>query len=263
MPYVDLDGMRMYYAEHGRAEGPPLVLLHSFMATGDQWRRHLDAFGVRYRLIVPDLRGHGRSDNPAGLPAMNHRQFARDVVGLCRALGVDRAAFVGVSTGAMLLLSLALDAPDLPRAFVLAGGTFRYDDDLRRWWRTATPESVTRSIERARAMHTALGPDHWRLVAEAWIALGEHAHEEDFPAPDEIGAIRVPTLIVHGDRDHFFPVAIPVALYGLLPDAELCILPNTGHFPQADRPEWFAEIVLDFLARRDEGARLNAPDGRP
>jgi len=60
----------------------------------------------------------------------------------------------------------------------------------------------------------------------------------------------VPTLIVHGDRDRYFPVAIPVELYGLLPDAELCILPNTGHFPQADRPEWFNDIVLDFLARR-------------
>ena len=60
MPYVDLDGLRMYYAEHGRLDGPPLVLLHAFMATGEQWRRQIDAFGARYRLIVPDLRGHGR-----------------------------------------------------------------------------------------------------------------------------------------------------------------------------------------------------------
>jgi len=250
MPYVDLDGLRMYYAEHGRPDGPPLVLLHAFMATGEQWRRQIDTFGARYRLIVPDLRGHGRTGNPGGLAAMNHRQFARDVVGLCGALGIDRAAFAGISTGAMLLLSLALDAPDLPEALVLAGGTLRYDDELRRWWRTMTPESVTPSIERARAMHTAMGPEHWRLVAEAWIALSDHAHEEDFPEPDEISEIRVPTLIVHGDRDRYFPVAIPVELYRLLPDAELCILPNTGHFPQADRPAWFSDIVLDFLARR-------------
>src|SRR5690606_11131742 len=126
MPYVALDGLRMYYAEHGRPDGPPLVLLHAFMATGEQWRRQIDTFGARYRLIVPDLRGHGRTGNPGGLAAMNHRQFARDVVGLCGALGIDRAAFAGISTGAMLLLSLALDAPDLPEALVLAGGTLRY-----------------------------------------------------------------------------------------------------------------------------------------
>ncbi|MDI3339595.1 MAG: alpha/beta hydrolase [Sphaerobacter sp.] len=250
MPYVDLDGMRLYYAEHGLADGSPLVLLHAFMATGDQWQPHLDGFGARYRLIVPDLRGHGRTDNPGGLAAMNHRQFARDVAGLCRALDIDRAAFVGVSTGAMLLLSLALDAPDLARALVLAGGTYHYDDELRRWWRTMTPESVTSSVERARAVHTALGPDHWRLVAQAWIALSEHPHEVDFPRPEELRTIQAPTLIVHGDRDRYFPVQVPATLYGLLPDAELCILPHTGHFPQADRPAWFADIVLDFLARR-------------
>jgi pimeloyl-ACP methyl ester carboxylesterase len=98
--------------------------------------------------------------------------------------------------------------------------------------------------------HTALGPDHWRIVVASWLAAFDHTHGESFPQREEMAHIRVPTLIIHGDRDRFFPVAVPVDLYGLLPDAELCLLPGTGHHVQRERPDWFNAIVLDFLARR-------------
>ena len=88
------------------------------------------------------------------------------------------------------------------------------------------------------------------MVGEAFIALGTHAHGEDFPEAEELRGIAAPTLIVHGDRDWFFPVAVPTELYRLLPDAELCLLPNTGHVPPVERTEWFNAIVSDFLGRR-------------
>jgi pimeloyl-ACP methyl ester carboxylesterase len=100
------------------------------------------------------------------------------------------------------------------------------------------------------AWHTALGPDHWWIVVASWLALGDHAHSADLPEREDLRRIRAPTLIIHGDRDRFFPVAVPVDLFGLLPNAELCLLPATGHGVQRERPEWFNAIVLDFLARR-------------
>ncbi len=254
MAYATVGDLRMFYEEHGRADGVPLVLLHGFQQTGAMWGKQLTAF-ADYRLLIPDLRGHGRTDNPRGLPAMNHRRFARDIVAFCAAVGVERAVFCGESTGAMLLLSLALMAPARVRALVLAGGTYFYGPEIRAWWRAQTPETLVRDQAAARARHTALGPEHWREVAAAFIALGTHAHGEDFPEAEELRAIAAPTLIVHGDRDFFFPVAIPTGLYGLLPDAELCILPRTGHVPPVERPDWFNAIVRDFLARRSQ------PDG--
>jgi pimeloyl-ACP methyl ester carboxylesterase len=252
MPYAAVNHLKMYYEEHGKPSGPPLVLLHGFSSTGDSWREQIEAFGARYRLIIPDLRGHGRTDNPGGLARMNHRQFARDAVALCGALGLAPAIFCGQSSGAMQLLSLALEAPDLARALVLSGCTHYYSAELRAWWREQTPESWV-PPERRPAMaasHTALGPNHWRVVVGAWIALGEHAHADDFPERVELRDIRAPTLIVHGDRDRFFPAEVPLELYRLLPDAELCLLPNTGHGPPRERPDWFNSIVLDFLTRR-------------
>jgi pimeloyl-ACP methyl ester carboxylesterase len=253
MPHAAIADLTMYYEEHGCPDGTPLVLLHGFGLTGTMWRPQLEALGSRYRLLVPDWRGHGHTANPGGLAAMNHRQFARDVIAFCHALGVERAAFCGESSGAMLLLTLGLEAPDLAAALVLAGCAHYYDAELRAWWATQTPDTLMATSpdpEGLRARHATLGPDGWRGVLAAWLALGSHAHAEDFPEAEELRALATPTLIIHGDRDRRFPVAVPTALYDLLPDAELCILPQTGHVPPVERPDWFNAIVLNFLDRR-------------
>ena len=252
MPYAAVNDLKMYYEEHGNPSGPPLVLLHPFQATGDYWHEQIGPFGAHYRLIVPDSRGHGRTDNPGGPARMNYRQMARDTIALCAELGLVRPIFCGQSLGAMQLLTLALEAPDLARALILSGGTHFYADELRAWWREQTPESVVAPERRPamQASHIALGPDHWRIVPAAYVALGRHAHADDFPEKDELRGIRAPTLIVQGDRDRWFPAEVPLELYRLVPEAELCILPQTGHGPPKERPSWFIAIVLDFLARR-------------
>lgn len=250
MPYVSVDGLRMHYEERGRPDGEALILLHNFLGTGEVWAPHVPALGARYRLILPDLRGHGRSDCPGGLATMHHRQFAADVAGLCRALGLERASFAGYSTGAMLLLTLGLRSPELPRALVLGAGTYFYGPELRAWWAAQTPETSYAARPEIRARHTALGPDHWRFLGEAWLGLGRHTHADDFPEAEELRGLNVPTLILHGDRDPFFPVDVPAALYRLLPDAELGIFPRTGHGLPEERLAWFDSFVLEFLARR-------------
>lgn len=250
MTFVMIDDMRMYYTEHGNPDNPPLLLLHGFTSNGDFWASQLPAFGARYRLIIPDLRGHGRTDNPGGAVLMNHRQFARDIIALCRALKIGRAAFCGESTGAMLQLSLARFAPALAAALILAGGTHYFGENVIAFHRQLSPETID---EKWRAYlqtaHTALGPDHWRSVIMAFHDLHAHARTEDFPDPDELRGIMLPALIVHGDHDPFFPLEMPLELYRLLPNAEFCVLPNTGHAPPEEHPGWFNDITLDYLSR--------------
>jgi pimeloyl-ACP methyl ester carboxylesterase len=251
MASIMVGDMRMYYVEAGHPDGSPLVLLHGFNGSGAAWAPQLDALGAHYRLILPDLRGHGRSDNPAGIVAMNHRQFARDIAGFCAALGIQRAAFCGESTGSMLQLSLALFAPDLVAACVLAAATYYFPDTARAMFRQLTPDTLPEQFRtRFQSIHVALGPDHWRMVVEANHNLHSHVHAEDFPEQDELPRITAPVLIVHGDRDPALPLDIPTSLYTMLPNAELCLLPNTGHNPPAEHPAWFNAIALDFLTRR-------------
>ena len=250
MTFVMIDNMRMYYTEHGKPNGPPLLLLHGFTGNGDSWANQLPVFGKSYRLIIPDLRGHGRTDNPSGSQSMNHRQFARDIIALCQALKIERAAFCGQSTGAMLLLSLAVYAPTLPVATIHSGGTHYFGEACIAMLRQVSPETIDDEWRAyMQIAHTALGPDHWRSVILAFHNLHSHARHEDFPDFTELQGIRIPVLLIHGDRDELFPVDMPQELYRLLPNAEFCILPNTSHMPPEEHPSWFNDITLDFLAR--------------
>ena len=252
MAYVTLDGMRMYYEEHGTPAGPPLVLLHGFTGTGEFWSNQLAALGTHYRLLVPDLRMHGRTENSAGSEAINARQFARDVIDFCHTLEVDRAAFCGASFGAILLLSLSLEAPELAAACILTGGTYYFDDGIRSYLQQETPDNIDegRRAFLQQAPHSAQGSDHWRSVIEAHAALGFHAHVEDFPEAERLRDIAVPMLVVHGDRDSAHPVKDALTLYELLANGELCVLPHTDHFTPMERPDWFNAVTLDFLDRR-------------
>ena len=83
---ISLNGIEMYYEIHG--EGPPLVMLHWFGGSGDIWKPFIDEFSKEYRLIIPDLRGHGRSSILTS--EFTHSQAALDVFALLDHLGIDR-----------------------------------------------------------------------------------------------------------------------------------------------------------------------------
>ncbi len=83
-------------------DGPPLFLLHGFFGTGQMWEAFLPGLAAEFQLIVPDLRGHGKSTNPS--QAFTHRQSALDMFALADALGIDRFRAMGYSTGSMTLL---------------------------------------------------------------------------------------------------------------------------------------------------------------
>lgn len=261
MAVVEIADLQMHIDDVGPRDGLPVVLLHGFTGTGREWHAQIDQLAASYRVIVPDLRGHGRSDNPRGRPAMNHRQFAADIGAMCDQLDITRAVFVGESTGSMLQLSLAIARPDLVAASVLAAATFYWSAELRTSMASNTPDELARTwfpeptaFEAFCATHTALGPDHWRTVIGDFIALFSHDHAEDFPVESELASIEAPVLVVHGDRDHLFAPEVACRLYRLLPHAELCVLPNTGHWPPAEQPAAFNLLTTQFLEHLSEVA---------
>jgi len=172
-----------------RGTGEPLVLVHGFFTCGSTWGPVADLLATQYQVIIPDMRGHGRSTNSAG--TFTHRQSAIDVYALLDQLGVKRFKAMGINTGGMTLLHMATQQRDRIDAMVLIGATSYF------------PER---------------------------------------------------TLIVHGDRDRFFPVNIPVEMYRAIPEAALWIVPNGGHIPffAGIWPPWrqlreFQDVTMAFL----------------
>jgi pimeloyl-ACP methyl ester carboxylesterase len=247
MPWLATADTTLYYERTGA--GPPLVLLHGFSTAGEIWSGLVAQLARQYDVIVPDLRGHGRSGG--AVDTIHHRQFAVDTIALLDRLDLDRAHLVGYSSGGMSLLFVAAQHPERVRSLTLASATYTFDDTAKRHMRFTADEMERQpaAIAAAQRRHGQVhGPDHWKVLRDVFRGFTDRPDELPFTAAD-LATIRCPTLIVHGDRDPYFPVGIPIAMYEAIPDAELGILPRVGHGLVRDAPEVFLALLQRFLDR--------------
>lgn len=245
MPMIRVRDIDMYYEVHGRSDAEPLVLLHGFTGTGQTFDPFIEMLGERYRLIVPDWRGHGRTTNPQD--KIVHAELARDTGAFVTALGMDHAHFCGFSSGGMHLLFLALEQPRLVHSLTLVSATYTFDDHCKAKVREVRASVSQEWIQNLEIAHGEThGPDYARTILDLWADSVFRPDELPF-APDDLGDIVCPTLVIHGDRDVFFPVRVPLTMYQAIPNAELCVVPNCGH--SLPSPALFTTVLLDFLDR--------------
>lgn len=236
----------MYYEVRG--QGEPLLLLHGFTGSHADFAHlfDLDDLGRTYRIIAPDLRGHGRSSNP--LPGTTHRQGALDVAALLDHLGIERCKAVGVSFGGNVLLHLATRWRERVEAMMLVSSPSYFPAEARAIMGAMTAEG--RSEEEWRVMrerHVHGDEQILRLwqQARAW----QHDHEDMCFTPPLLATIQARTLLVGGDRDPFYPVSMFVDMYRAIPRCSLWIVPDGGHGPVFGpaRAE-LQRLALAFLA---------------
>jgi pimeloyl-ACP methyl ester carboxylesterase len=244
--FVEINGMEMYYEIHGR--GDPLLLLHGFTSTSHGLRPFLPIFLDHFQIIVPDLRGHGRSNNPSG--EFTHRQAARDAAALLDHLGIDRFKAAGQSTGGMTLLHLATQQPTRPEALILMAATSYFPEAAREIMRRMNPDEMDEETERAMREFHMRGGDQILMLRRQFQGLKDSYEDMNFTGP-LLSTIRARTLIIHGDRDSFFEIGIPVEMYRAIPNSYLWILPNSGHIapPHAavTDPETLGRNAIPFL----------------
>jgi pimeloyl-ACP methyl ester carboxylesterase len=204
------------------------VLLHGFTGSSGDFVHlfDLDALSRSYRLILPDLRGHGRSTNPQ--KTITHRQCALDMFALLDRLGIGRLKAVGVSFGGNILLHMATMEPDRIEAMVLTGAPSYFPKEARAFMAAFTVE--TRDQEEWRMMRERhkYGDEQIRALWEQGCAFKDSYEDMNF-TPPLLGTIKARTLIVTGDRDPLYPVEIFVEQYRAIPRASLYVVPDGGH----------------------------------
>ena len=250
MASVHVHGFEMYYEDRG--EGEPLLLLHGGMGIGADWRHVFPADPDGYRVIVPDLRGHGRSTNPPR--TFTFRQCAQDVLALVDHLRLPRVKAIGMSMGAKTLLHAATMRPDALSAMVLVSATPRFPDTLRLAASQFTPEALARLTRAERdALHARHAHGDDQLAALYEMTLGFAASYDDMAfTAAELRTITARTLIVHGDRDALYPLELAVELYRGIPGSALWVVPNGGHGPIfGASAEAFRAASLAHLAFND------------
>jgi pimeloyl-ACP methyl ester carboxylesterase len=239
-----VNGLQLFYRDSGT--GTPLLLLHGFTGTGDDWRHVFAAPLEGYRVIAPDLRGHGRSTNPSGV--FRFADVARDIFGLLDHLGIGRVKAIGVSAGANTLLHMATQQPSRIEAMIHVSGTPRFPEPARAIMRAVTehghPEAEWAEM-RARHVH---GDDQIRALWRHAREFADDYQDMNFDA-GSLSTITARTLLVHGDRDPLYPVEVAVELYRAIPASALWVVPNGGHGPiYGDQAAPFGKAAAAFLA---------------
>jgi pimeloyl-ACP methyl ester carboxylesterase len=246
-----LNGIKIRYDVRG--EGPALLLSHGYSATGRMWDGQLAAFSDRHRVIAWDMRGHGETQSPSDPGQYSADATVADMKALLSHLGVQRGVIGGLSLGGYVSLAFALAHPDMVRALVIcdSGPGYRNAEARAAWNKRAhdrAAELEARGLEvlggRSREMREALG-HHVSAQGLAHAARGMLAQEGSHVI-DGLPSIRVPTLVIVGDRDE--PFLAPCRyIAGKIPGARLEVIEGAGHSSNLDQPEAFNRVLGDFL----------------
>ena len=267
-------GQTMAYLDIGT--GQPVILIHGFGGSMWQWEHQQTALSTQVRLITPDLIGSGLSDKPD----LEYRpeQLLEYFVAFMDALQIRQATLVGNSMGAGLAIGMALTYPDRVSKLILIGGlpanvTAKLTSpSIRRALETSAPswlvsfgnwlfgglmvESVLKEIvhdpalltpaviERSNRNRRRPGLIPPLLTVRDTVPLWEAGFAK------RIGEINHPTLILWGEEDRVFPIAVGEELHRTIKGSTLVRIPKAGHIPQWEQPGPANKAMVEFLTGR-------------
>ena len=239
-----LNGIELYFELHGTGE--PVLLLHGFSGSSQDWAAVASDWSRDFQLIVPDLRGHGRS-SVLSTP-FRHADAAADILGLLDHLNVNTCKGLGVSGGGNVLLHMATRQPKRVEAMVLVSATPYFPAQARTIMRQYRDRLPPEQWEVLRRRHPA-GDTQIESLLASTTAFADSYDDMNF-TPPYLSTIQARTLIVQGDRDPLYPVELSVEMAKAIPRSSLWIVPDAGHGPVlgARWPE-FLKTAAEFLRR--------------
>jgi 2-hydroxy-6-oxonona-2,4-dienedioate hydrolase len=267
---IEADGVVTRVLEVG--DGPRnMLLLHGVGARADRWRKVMPLLAdAGYRVVAPDLPGHGLAHKGVG-PEYTVPGYARFLRSFLTASGLDTSpcVVVGTSLGGHVSAMMTCDHPEIVSALVLVGsiGLVPWGEERRAATRNRLADASRETVERKLNLlvfDPALVTEEWIReeclingspgAHEAFSAIGAYIADrlDDDLITDRLAALgdRVPLQLVWGAEERSVAVEIGVAAHAMLPSSEFVLLPETAHAPFFERPEAFADHVLEFLRRR-------------
>lgn len=278
---VDLGVVQLAILEAG-AGGRPLLLVHGFTGASTDFADFLEPLAAAgWHVVAPDLRGHGRSSQPASEDDYSFAIFAQDIVALADALGFDRFTVLGHSMGGMLTQVLVVDVPHRVEALVLmdtSHGPLHVDPDLVELGVAVareqgidvvadvmaasddgplTTEAYRRKVE-ADPGYAEMGDRNLRASSPAMFAAMLAGIPRAPDRLDSLASLTMPTLVIVGEQDAPF-LDDSRRMADTIPGGRLAVIPEGGHSPQFESPEAWWDALSSFLAEvmdgQDQGAR--------
>lgn len=245
--------------------GGTVLLIHGSgpgVSAWANWRLTIPALAPHFRVVAPDIAGFGYTERTAMDYDLD--TWTAHVIGVLDTLGIESAHVVGNSFGGSLALSLAIRHPERVRRLGLMGAvglSFALTPGLDAVWGYEPSVEAMAGLLRIFTATPAEGIDELaRLRYEASIRPGvQEAYARMFPAPrqrwvdalahaeSDVSSITAPTLIFHGREDRVIPLATSLRLFELIPEAQLHVFGNCGHWTQIEHAAEFNRLLRDFL----------------
>lgn len=245
-------------ARHSGERGPAIVFVHGVGSTAAAWDPQLVALEDAYRSYAIQLRGNGGPGYPPPPEKIDRAGYARDVLAILDASGIERAHFVGCSLGGVVGFELWQTAPERIASLTFVGSFAAYPDGPK------YAESIVEMVEaagdmesfaRVRVGRLGLPPDREAAaIAEmacktvpSYVAATRATWTGDYRAM--LPSITAPTLVVIGERDMVAPLILSQEIANGIPGARLEVVENAGHVTNADAPEVFNALLRAFLSQ--------------
>ncbi|HEY6763832.1 MAG TPA: alpha/beta fold hydrolase [Candidatus Sulfotelmatobacter sp.] len=243
-------------------EGAPIVLLHPFPVNHEFWMPVADSLAARYRVILPDLRGHGES--PVGEGTATMEKHGADIVRVMDDANVGRAPLIGLSIGGYVLFELwrahrdrvtalglfntkaPADTPEARSARMQAANDVM-ERGTETFFESMIPKVFGKSTREARPDLVEGALRMMRKASPLGIAQVQRGMAE---RPDSVGILKtmnVPTLIVTGDDDTFAGINEAQLMHQHIPGSQLRVIPKTGHYSAWEQPEQALRVLRQFL----------------
>jgi len=257
MPFIAINGIQLRYETCGA--GPPLLLIHGLGSSGDDWAFQQPNFAAHFHLILPDLRGSGRSDKPRG--AYSIQQFADDLWSLLDKLHIAEISIVGFSLGGAVALQMAADQARRVHALVLVNSLPSYRiDHWKKWLEAKLQIGLVRTLgvrRTAALVARRMFPHEHQLPMRERVASVVGANPRraylatikaliGWSAAEHLSRIDCPALIVAAEHD-YTPLAEKHDYAARLPNGRISVFAGSRHGTPFDAREEFNTRVLAFL----------------
>ena len=262
MPQISSDDADIFYEVLG--SGPPVVLLHPFPANHDLWKPAVQALVSHYRVVLPDLRGHG--DSGIGVGAATMEKHAADIARVLDHEEVRRAAFVGVSIGGYALFEFWRRYRARVEALVLCNTKAQADTSEARagrlqaavqvmelgtepFFQSMLPKLVGKTTYNTRPDLVEGALRMMRKMSPEDVAMVQRGMAERPDSVETLKTVNVPTLVVTGDEDILTGVPEAELMRRNIPGSQMKVIGRAGHYSPWEQPEDVGKLVRQFLDR--------------
>jgi pimeloyl-ACP methyl ester carboxylesterase len=228
--WIGVREINIHYKVAGR--GSPLILLHGGANDWHEWEFNIQPLSCDYLVYAPDLVGYGLSDRPEGV-VYTINYFTDFLYDFMENLGLKSVALVGHSLGGMIALNFTLRFPQKVRCLILVDSAGLGSITLKGRFIVIAAGAIRKLLRRG----------------ELYPSMDPKGFQEGMIPGERLRNIKVPALIIWGDRDRYFSVSQAYTVHQSLPNSHLQIFKGCGHAPQRERAEEFNQMVCDFLGQ--------------